>query len=109
MFNESDWVNISEIIPTKDDQRCQKRWNWIQKRGVKTTWTQKEDEILRVIVEKIGPKEWHKIAEMFNQENGDNSNRNGKQCRNRWMNSIDPQIKKGQWTPEEDLVLLERQ
>ena len=28
----------------------------------------------------------------------------GKQCRERWFNHLDPDIKKGDWTPDEDAV-----
>ena len=33
----------------------------------------------------------------------------GKQCRERWFNHLDPTIKKGGWTPEEDKILEEQQ
>ena len=33
----------------------------------------------------------------------------GKQCRERWNNHVDPSIRKGKWTEEEDLLLFEAQ
>src|SRR5690606_12487756 len=33
----------------------------------------------------------------------------GKQCRERWINHLDPAIKKGDWTPEEDRIVYEAQ
>ena len=33
----------------------------------------------------------------------------GKQCRERWFNHLDPSLKKGGWTEEEDAVLVEAQ
>ena len=33
--------------------------------------------------------------------------RNGKQCRERWLTALDPHIKKSQWTVEEDLEFLD--
>ena len=33
----------------------------------------------------------------------------GKQCRERWFNHLDPSIKKGDWTNEEDKILFEAQ
>jgi myb proto-oncogene protein len=30
----------------------------------------------------------------------------GKQCRERWHNQLDPNIKKDGWSEEEDLILL---
>lgn len=34
-------------------------------------------------------------------------NRTGKQCRERWKNHLSPQIKKGDWTSEEDNIIME--
>ena len=43
-FDEKDWEKLSEIVPTKDAKKCQKRWLFIQKlRGNKTKWTKHED------------------------------------------------------------------
>ncbi len=33
----------------------------------------------------------------------------GKQCRERWFNHLDPSIKKGEWTPEEEYIIYEAQ
>ena len=61
---EADWEKISEIVPTKDAKKCQKRWLFIQKLGGnKTKWSKKEDEVLRDLVTKQGPRDWTNIAE----------------------------------------------
>lgn len=31
------------------------------------------------------------------------------QCRERWLNHLDPNLKKGEWSKEEDAILLEAQ
>jgi myb proto-oncogene protein len=54
----------------------------------------------------MGAREWNKIAESFNSIMGENYNRTGKQCRQRWMNILDPSIKKDKWQIKEDLILL---
>lgn len=33
--------------------------------------------------------------------------RNNKSCRKRWLHSLDPKLRKGRWTSEEDAILLE--
>ncbi|KAF9790346.1 Homeodomain-like protein, partial [Thelephora terrestris] len=33
--------------------------------------------------------------------------RNNKSCRKRWLHSLDPNLRKGRWTSEEDAALLE--
>ena len=35
--------------------------------------------------------------------------RNSKQCRERWHNHLDPDVKKGPWSPEEDATIIEQQ
>eukprot|EP00347_Sterkiella_histriomuscorum_P015833 403355515 len=107
-FTESDWGNVAEFIPTRDKIKCFKRWLFIQKLGGnKSQWTKRQDQALLQIVEHEGAKEWSKIAEALNVIVG--SQRNGKQCRERWNNTLNPQINKGKWTVQEDLVLLEKQ
>lgn len=47
-FNETDWANVAEFIPTRDRIKCLKRWLFIQKLGGnKSQWTKKEDDALR--------------------------------------------------------------
>lgn len=63
-LTDADWEKISEIVPTKDAKKCQKRWLFIQKLGGnKTKWTKKEDEILTQLVVDHGAKEWSNVAE----------------------------------------------
>ena len=59
------------------------------------------------IVHKYGAKNWQNIADLLNREIGKANKRIGKQCRERWLNHLQPSINKGAWTPQEDLVLLE--
>ena len=67
----------------------------------KGPWTPAED---RIIVECIreGLVEWSEVASRV-------PGRMAKQCRERWFNHLDPDIKKGDWTPEEDKILFEAQ
>ena len=106
---EADWEKIAEIVPTKDAKKCQKRWLFIQKLGGnKTKWSKKEDEILRDLVMKQGPRDWTNIAEKLfdnicqffqmasdaEKEKISFTQRNGKQCRERWLTALDPSINK---------------
>jgi len=63
-------------------------------------WTPEEDQLLRDMVVVFGTSEWAKIALKM-------GNRNGRQCRERWRNQLDPTICKDPWTREEELILLE--
>ena len=45
-------------------------------------------------------KKWTAISKMVH-------NRTGIQCRERWINVLDPKLNKSSWTSEEDKKLLE--
>ena len=57
-------------------------------------WTKEEDEKVIELVKKYGPKRWTLIAKQL-------KGRIGKQCRERWHNHLNPEIKKTAWTEEE--------
>ncbi|OMJ74714.1 hypothetical protein SteCoe_26288 [Stentor coeruleus] len=70
------------------------------------TWREEEDTILLTYVKNHGPKNWSKIAKKINIEIYTGSDyRRGKHCRERWFNHLDPNLKKSDWTLEEDVLL----
>ncbi|MDR0632808.1 MAG: hypothetical protein LBF84_01575 [Holosporales bacterium] len=71
-------------------------------RATKHRFTQKEDAQLRTLVEQYGASNWWDIAEGM-------PGRTGKQCRERWINHLSPEINNSMWTAEEDRILLEQQ
>ena len=52
------------------------------------------------LVHKYGPKRWSVIAKHL-------QGRIGKQCRERWHNHLNPEVKKSSWTQEEDRVIYQ--
>jgi len=67
--------------------------------GSKRQWTPDEDAVVRQHVAAFGPRKWSKIAAHL-------PGRIGKQCRERWHNHINPEIRKGPWTAEEDEIIV---
>ena len=65
----------------------------------KVRWIEEEDQMLRESVKKHGTSNWSSIALEL-------PNRNGKQCRERWVNQINPLINKSDWSYHEDLLLM---
>ncbi|KAJ1457011.1 Homeodomain-like protein [Pelagophyceae sp. CCMP2097] len=63
----------------------------------KRAWTPVEDEQLRSVV-LAGPIKWSAVAELI-------GTRNAKQCRERWHYQLNPDIKKGRWTADEDALI----
>lgn len=66
----------------------------------KRSWSSEEDKRLKVAVTLFGTKNWRKIAQFV-------PGRTGTQCLERWGNSLDPKLKFGKWTKEEDAKLRE--
>ena len=64
----------------------------------KGAWTKEEDDQVLELVRKYGPKRWTLIAKHL-------KGRIGKQCRERWHNHLNPEIKKTSWTEEEDRII----
>ena len=62
-------------------------------------WSPEEDAKLREIMQSTKNVVWTEIATQF-------KNRTGKQCRERWVNHLDPEIDEREWTAEEDDRLL---
>ena len=69
----------------------------------KRTWFQAEDDRLVELVKALGVTSWIAIAGEIG------GGRNSKQCRERWHNHLDPDVKKGPWTAEEDATILRQQ
>jgi len=69
----------------------------------KKTWTEEEDHIVAQHVIQVGrPAKWSKCAALL-------PGRIGKNCRERWHNHLNPDIKKSPWSDEEDQVILDAQ
>jgi hypothetical protein len=66
---------------------------------VKSLWLAEEDRKLFEVVSAVGVGHWDKVATFF-------ENRSGKQCRERWLNHVCPEVKKSPWTAEEDEMIL---
>eukprot|EP00941_MAST-03F_sp_MAST-3F-sp1_P003237 g3237.t1 len=72
-------------------------------------WTRKEDETIIRLVNEHGVKKWTLISEELEKKVMSGVNRTGKQCRTRWLNHLDPTIKRDAWTPEEERIIYEKQ
>ena len=94
------WKKISSHFNNKTDVQCLHRWQKVlNPKLVKGPWTPEEDQIVIDMVRKYGPKNWSRVASAL-------SGRIGKQCRERWHNHLNPDIKRAKWTEEEDRIIL---
>lgn len=69
---------------------------------IKAKWTKEEDELLKKAISKYGTNNWSLIS---NEIQG----RTGKQCRERWLNQLNPTLNKEHWMPHEDSILTHYQ
>jgi hypothetical protein len=62
-------------------------------------WSPAEDKLLKLLVRKFGTGNWRIIGQHI-------KGREPKQCRERWLNHLDPGVKKGRLTEEEWEIVL---
>jgi len=95
-----DWPKVGRAMAVhgRDKEMCRKQWLTLRP-PVKGSWTEEEDRLLATIVARQGPSGWSSIAKHI-------AGRNAKQCRERWVNHLNPNVNKSQWTEEEDKALV---
>ena len=65
-------------------------------------WTSEEDDLIVQLVAQHGTKNWSLIGTKL-------GNRSGNQCRQRYKHQLDPIIRRGPWTEEEDRAIVAAQ
>lgn len=97
-------------VPT--DENCQWKINNTHKKNErfsqraprgrkKGNWREDEDQLLLEWVEANGPQNWTECSKKIR-------GRCGKQCRERWVNALDPRIKRGNWEEQEHALIFEQ-
>lgn len=95
-----DWTKIASFFPGKTSKQVLAHWRKVADPSiVRGSWTIEEDEAITMWVMQNGPGKWSTLAKSL-------PGRIPKQCRERWINHLDPNIKKGDWRPEEDEIII---
>lgn len=95
------WNEVAANFHDHNAIDCLTKWQTLTNPPVikgKGSWTAEEDNILREKRSLYGRK-WAKIAAHL-------PGRQGKQCRERFVNHLDPELKKGEWTDDEEAILI---
>ncbi|KAI8077723.1 Homeodomain-like protein [Halteromyces radiatus] len=101
------WSLISQSIPGRTPAQCSTRWHGALNSKVhKGRWSTEEDDILLDAVRNYLNQDafttnnlpWNLIAEQI-------PHRTGIQCQSRWTEALDPAVRKGRWSKEEDELL----
>ena len=95
-----DWGHISSHFPGRTSKQVLAHWRKVANPEiVRGSWTCQEDQTIVQWVSVNGATKWASLAENL-------PGRIPKQCRERWCNHLDPNIKKTPWTPEEDQTII---
>ncbi|KAJ3426795.1 homeodomain-like protein-related [Anaeramoeba flamelloides] len=101
--NGQDWNVISNYLKNKSYMQCLHRWSKVLNPKLKKgAWSKKEDSLLFQATLQYGTNAWTKVAKTI-------ATRNSKQCRERWKNQLNPKLKHGGWSQEEDCLIQTKQ
>jgi hypothetical protein len=98
---KNQWKKISELLQGRTSYDCFLRYRSIKPGLKKGAWSYAEDQKIFEGIELFG-KQWSEIAKRFF-----GGGRNAKQIRERYINYLDPRVKKGKFEIKEDLLILE--
>lgn len=102
------------MLPGRRRKECKAQWLKTQHIKInKSSWTEAENEQLMQVVKKLGTSNWTLIAEKFNEVSAGRI-RTRKQCRDHWLNFLNPDVKKYSYfshirskiTPTDELHLI---
>jgi len=101
------WLLIAKHVGTRTNKMCSQRWRHNLRPELtvanKGKWSKAEDERLRQIVSEFEVKNertWDLVSKAMG------FTRNSIQCRERWVHHLDPSLRRGPWTADEDASLL---
>ncbi|KAI5119921.1 hypothetical protein M0805_000886 [Coniferiporia weirii] len=98
--NTEKWKTIALSVPGRTNKACRKRWlHSLSPTIKKCAWTPEEDSLLLSLFGKH-PNKWSLIAREIPGRTDD-------ACSKRYREALDPNLKKDEWTEEEDRRLLE--
>lgn len=101
LFGNCNWQQVADILGDRTGQQCLHRWQKSLNPVIKRQrWNTEEDALLQRAVHLYGAGNWTKIQRLI-------PGRTDMQCRERWVNILQPSINRGQFMQEETDRLLE--
>ncbi|GJS73681.1 Myb domain protein 4r1 [Tanacetum coccineum] len=92
-YGETNWQLVASVLSGRTGTQCSNRWkkslNPLRERVGR--WDSDEDKRLKIAVRLFGAKNWNKITKFV-------PGRTQVQCRERWVNCLDPSLKVDKWT-----------
>ncbi|CAO3633552.1 unnamed protein product [Cunninghamella blakesleeana] len=94
LVGDKNWQQVASIIGGRSGQQCLHRWEKSINPAIRRSrWTEEEDNALRGAVDVYGVGNWTSIQRYL-------PGRTDMQCRERWMNCLDPRINHDAFTEE---------
>lgn len=98
-YDYRNWNAIAKFLNGRNAIQCSARYKRIKPGIVKGAWTEEEDIVLLELLKRFG-KNWSLLSKYM-------PSRSGKQIRDRFLNTLDPNISKEKFTIEEDNLILD--
>ena len=95
-------VNVTKSTKSNIRQVHQRADAQFAERKISRLWSNEDDALLRNAIQLHGEQSWTFISKTYFK-----GERSSSQCKSRWQKCIDPRIKKGKWSEEEDRILIE--
>ncbi|XP_074310755.1 uncharacterized protein LOC141646730 [Silene latifolia] len=101
LYGDSNWQAVASMFEGRTGPQCSNRWNKTLNPARKRVgrWNDDEDKRLKVAAT-LFRRSWHRIAKFV-------PGRTQEQCRERWVNCLNPCLNRCEWTAEEDTKLRE--
>lgn len=78
-----------------------------QKKAIRRIrFSPQEDKLLLQIISNNGTSDWNKISDEFSKQSQSNYRRTPRQCKDRYINYLSPEVQYKKWTYEEDQCLI---
>ncbi|CAD8213015.1 unnamed protein product [Paramecium octaurelia] len=98
-----DWDQIGSILFNRHWKVCRSKWIENQATSiVDHPWSREEDSVLSQLYEKYAEQNRYNKWSLIAME----MSKICKQCRERWINKLNPQVERGPWYKEEEIKLL---
>lgn len=92
------WKKIADHLPGRSAIQCSARFKRIKPGIIKGAWTKEEDDKLLELVSQLGTN-WALISNYM-------GSRSGKQVRDRFLNTLNPNLNRNKFSAEEDDLIL---
>ena len=101
-----DLRSLFNLASSNNQNKVKTSKNKKKKAAVRMRFTQEEDQELIRLISVHGDHDWNIISSELSKLSPNNVQRTSRQCKDRYINYLSPEIKNSEWTQEEDQLLI---